>query len=236
MSRLRRCAGARTSWSRASVKRKLSARQLSIVVTLSSKNAVSRDRACPLYRRFRMAGPRTFPSPSARQRLRAEVRVPRWPPTPRVARRQAHPGRTSAGRGAIRPPAQRRDRPVARCRQPATLARTDRPPTRHPSPCPTAILILPRSTSGSGVVAVTAPVRWSRRRSRPVRSSPLLGSPVPDRTHTAPPGVPRSSGSRAGGRTCGSSTSRSTAPGSTRSSSTSRSSSARRSAQQLRLA
>jgi hypothetical protein len=54
-----------------------------------------------------------------------------------------------------------------------------------PSPCPIAILTLPRSTSGSGVVAVTAPVRWSRRRSRPVRSSPLLGSPVPDRTHTA---------------------------------------------------
>jgi hypothetical protein len=84
--------------------------------------------ACPPYRRFRMAGPRAFPSPSSSQRPCAGARAPWWPPTPRAACRQAHPGRPSVGRGATRPPARRPDPPAAGCRHP-------RPPrvwTGHP--------------------------------------------------------------------------------------------------------
>jgi hypothetical protein len=59
-------------------------------------------------------------------------------------------------------------------------AQPDGPPPRTG---PTARLTF---RSGSGVVAVTSPVRWSRRCSRPVRSGSLSGSPIPDRTQTAP--------------------------------------------------
>src|SRR5215211_5393684 len=60
------------------------------------------------------------------------------------------------------------------------------PPSQTAPPPTTGPTARLRARSGSGVVAVTLPVRWSRRASRPVRSRSLPEGSVPDSTHTAP--------------------------------------------------